>query len=68
MAGEYAADVVADLRLMVAQGLARWGLPRATAISLLNLSENATFALGDPAGGVDGEDLRIIDFDDCGGR
>ncbi len=51
MAGEYAADVVADLRLMVAQGLARWGLPRATAISLLNLSENATFALGDPAAG-----------------
>ena len=51
MAGEYAADVVADLKLMVAQGLARWGLPRATAISLLNLSENATFALGDPAAG-----------------
>jgi Ser/Thr protein kinase RdoA (MazF antagonist) len=51
MAGEYAADVVADLKLMVAQGLARWGLPRATAISLLNLSENATFVLGDPAAG-----------------
>ena len=51
MAGEYAADVVADLKLMVAQGLACWGLARATEVSLLNLSENATFALGDPAGG-----------------
>ena len=53
MAGEYAPEVVADLELMVARGLPLWGLSPATAISLLNLSENATFALRDPALGRD---------------
>ncbi len=51
MAGEYAPEVVADLELMVAGGLPCWGLSSATAISLVNLSENATFALSDPVGG-----------------
>jgi Ser/Thr protein kinase RdoA (MazF antagonist) len=49
MAGEFAPEVVADLHLMVERSLARWGLSSATAISLLNVSENATFALSDPA-------------------
>jgi Ser/Thr protein kinase RdoA (MazF antagonist) len=42
---EYAADVVADLELMVRRSLSHWDLPPQTAVSLLNLSENATFAL-----------------------
>jgi Ser/Thr protein kinase RdoA (MazF antagonist) len=53
MAGEYAPEVVADLHRMVAGSLARWGLSSQTAISLLNLSENATFALSDPQGPQD---------------
>ena len=48
MAGEYAPEVVADLHRMVAGSLKRWGLSSRTVISLLNLSENATFALSDP--------------------
>src|SRR5258708_7037206 len=48
MAGEYAREVVADLHRMVAGSLKRWGLSSRTVISLLNLSENATFALSDP--------------------
>jgi Ser/Thr protein kinase RdoA (MazF antagonist) len=48
MAGEYTPEVVEDLKEMVAQGLSRWGLSPATAITLLNLSENATFAVSDP--------------------
>jgi Ser/Thr protein kinase RdoA (MazF antagonist) len=51
MASEYTPDVVADLRIMVAKGLPRWGLSPETAITLLNLSENATFALSDPIAG-----------------
>jgi Ser/Thr protein kinase RdoA (MazF antagonist) len=42
---EYAGDVVADLELMVRRSLGRWDLPPETAVRLLNLSENATFAL-----------------------
>jgi Ser/Thr protein kinase RdoA (MazF antagonist) len=48
MDGEYAAEVVEDLKRMVADGLPRWGLPSDTAVRLLNLSENATFALEAP--------------------
>ena len=36
---------------MVAGGLDRWGLSPETAVSVLNLSENATFALSDPQNG-----------------
>ena len=50
MANEYVPEVVADLKLMVAQSVAHWDLSPATVISLLNLSENATFGLNDPAG------------------
>lgn len=51
MTGEYAPEVVADLETMVRRGLHRWDLPPDTAIDLLNLSENATFALRDPTNG-----------------
>jgi len=45
VSGEYAAEVVEDLKLMVAQNLRRWAVPPAARVRLLNLSENATFAL-----------------------
>jgi len=41
---------MAELELMVARGLSCWELSAATTIGLLNVSENATFALTDPAG------------------
>jgi Ser/Thr protein kinase RdoA (MazF antagonist) len=50
MGGEYTSEVLADLNDMVAANLARWQLSPATSIVLLNVSENATFALSDPAG------------------
>jgi Ser/Thr protein kinase RdoA (MazF antagonist) len=49
--GEYPPEVVEDLERMVAGGLPRWGLSTETAVSVLNLSENATFALSDPQNG-----------------
>jgi Ser/Thr protein kinase RdoA (MazF antagonist) len=48
LAAEYAPEIVDDLQSMVARGLYRWALPSNTTIVLLNLSENATFALSDP--------------------
>ena len=53
MAGEYGADVLSDLEIMVRQGLPRWSLSRDTDITLLNISENATYRLQDPATGRD---------------
>jgi Ser/Thr protein kinase RdoA (MazF antagonist) len=50
MAVEYGADVVAELEARIRRDLARWSLGADTAISLLNVSENATFALSDPNG------------------
>jgi Ser/Thr protein kinase RdoA (MazF antagonist) len=50
MGGEYTPDALAELSARVAGSLERWTLSPATAISLLNVSENATFALSDPAG------------------
>jgi Ser/Thr protein kinase RdoA (MazF antagonist) len=50
MTGEYTPEVVAELELMVARGLSCWQLSSETAIRLLNVSENATFALTDPLG------------------
>jgi Ser/Thr protein kinase RdoA (MazF antagonist) len=50
VSGEYAVEVVEDLKFMVAQNLRRWGLSPAARVRLLNISENATFALeGDGA-------------------
>jgi Ser/Thr protein kinase RdoA (MazF antagonist) len=57
MSGEYAGDVVADLELMVRRSLSHWDLPPDTAVTLLNLSENATFAL--EAGGGASLVLRV---------
>jgi Ser/Thr protein kinase RdoA (MazF antagonist) len=53
MSTEYSAEVVADLQAMVSAGLARWGLSAQTTITLLNLSENATFRLQDASTGAD---------------
>jgi Ser/Thr protein kinase RdoA (MazF antagonist) len=50
MAGEFTPDAVAELNIRVAENLERWTLSPATSISLLNVSENATFALSDPTG------------------
>lgn len=48
MSGEYSAEVVADLEQMVMAALPRWQLSAASAVRVLNLSENATFALHCP--------------------
>jgi Ser/Thr protein kinase RdoA (MazF antagonist) len=48
VSGEYAAEVVADLEQMVIAALPRWQLSSATEVRVLNLSENATFALHCP--------------------
>ncbi len=50
MVGEYAPETVADLQVMVEQGLPRWGLSPRTEVALLNLSANAIFGLRDPVG------------------
>jgi Ser/Thr protein kinase RdoA (MazF antagonist) len=49
MSGEYPPEVVEDLQRRVRAALPRWDLSPATAVSVLNLSENATFGLSDPA-------------------
>jgi Ser/Thr protein kinase RdoA (MazF antagonist) len=51
MSGEFTPEVVADLQIMVANALGRWQLSADTTISLLNLSENATYALTDAHSG-----------------
>jgi Ser/Thr protein kinase RdoA (MazF antagonist) len=51
VAGEYPPEIVADLHGMAAGSFALFGLPPATRIALLNLSENATFLLSEDAGG-----------------
>jgi Ser/Thr protein kinase RdoA (MazF antagonist) len=50
LAGEYTPDVLAELEARVTGSLARWALPPATSIRLLNVSENATYALSEPSG------------------
>jgi Ser/Thr protein kinase RdoA (MazF antagonist) len=49
MTGEYAPEIVADLQVMVMTNLQCWDLSPRTEVRLLNLSENATFGLYDPA-------------------
>ena len=51
MSGEYAPEVVADLGDMVERALPRWDLSPSSTVNLLNLSENATFGIEDPANG-----------------
>jgi Ser/Thr protein kinase RdoA (MazF antagonist) len=53
MGGEYTPAVLGELDRRVRAALGRWGLSPATAIRLLNVSENATYALHDPAGARD---------------
>src|SRR5579863_8124511 len=48
VAAEYTPEVVAELERVVARDLSCWQLSAATEVRLLNLSENATFALSDP--------------------
>lgn len=45
MSGEYPPDVLAELHTRLADNLARWSLSPDASISLLNVSENATFAV-----------------------
>jgi Ser/Thr protein kinase RdoA (MazF antagonist) len=47
MTREYPPEVLADLEAMVAQGLPRWDVSPDARLSLLNVSENATFAVSD---------------------
>jgi Ser/Thr protein kinase RdoA (MazF antagonist) len=47
MSGEYPPEVVADLHDMVANARALWGLSSESTLSLLNVSENATFAVSE---------------------
>ena len=50
MGGEYTPEVLADLEGRVRRDLWRWGLSPGVQVSLLNVSENATFALCEPQG------------------
>jgi Ser/Thr protein kinase RdoA (MazF antagonist) len=50
MADEYSPTVIAELTARVADNLARWTFSSSTSVTLLNVSENATFALRDPDG------------------
>ena len=46
---EYGPDALGDLELAIRQALPVWSLSPDAAISLLNVSENATFRIDDPA-------------------
>lgn len=50
MGGEYTPEVLADLEARVRRDLPLWGLSPRAEVALLNVSENATFALGEPQG------------------
>jgi Ser/Thr protein kinase RdoA (MazF antagonist) len=56
MTAEYHPHLVADLHAMVRDGLSHWGLPSHTDVTLLSLSENATFRLRDDR---DGRDIAL---------
>jgi len=49
MTREYPPEVLADLQAMVVQSLPRWGMSPDAGVGLLNVSENATFAVTDTA-------------------
>ncbi len=49
MTREYPPEVLADLEARVARGLPRWGASPDASVGLLNVSENATFAVSDRA-------------------
>jgi Ser/Thr protein kinase RdoA (MazF antagonist) len=50
MTDEYSPTVIAELTARVADNLARWTFSSSTSVTLLNVSENATFALCDSDG------------------
>jgi Ser/Thr protein kinase RdoA (MazF antagonist) len=50
MADEYTPAVIAELHARVADNLARWMFSPSASVTLLTVSENATFALRDPDG------------------
>src|SRR5882724_11879208 len=50
MANEYTSAVIAELHARVADNLARWMFSPAASVTLLTVSENATFVLRDPDG------------------
>jgi Ser/Thr protein kinase RdoA (MazF antagonist) len=50
MADEYSPTVIAELTARVADNLARWRFSPAASVKLLNVSENATYAVRDPDG------------------
>src|SRR5229473_2667341 len=50
MADEYSPTVIAELTARVADNLARWMFSPSASVTLLNVSENATFALREPDG------------------
>ncbi len=50
MAAEYTPEALDELTRRVHAHLHRWGLPPTTAVELLNVSENATYALDVPGG------------------
>ena len=53
MTTEYHPHLVADVEAMVRDGLSHWGLSSHTDVTLLSLSENATFRLRDERAGRD---------------
>jgi Ser/Thr protein kinase RdoA (MazF antagonist) len=63
---EYSAEVLADLQVMVGNARRLWGLSSAAGVSLLNVSENATFAVSDACGRDDRERPPGDDLPDCG--
>src|ERR1700730_16899444 len=50
MADEYTPAVICELHARVADNLARWMFSPSASVTLLTVSENATFALRDPNG------------------
>jgi len=50
MSAEYSAEVIADLHVMLENARGRWGLSSGATLSLLNVSENATFAVSERGG------------------
>ena len=50
MTGEYTPEVLAELESRIASHLHRWNLAPDTTLTLLNVSENATFSVSEPNG------------------
>jgi Ser/Thr protein kinase RdoA (MazF antagonist) len=66
MSGEYSSDAIRDLERMVRGALENWNLPEDTSITLLNISENATYLL--QSSGTDDIVLRVHRVGYCSSR